>query len=599
MLVEKSSFIFFIIASFNLSYGQISNATCGVQKTCVTFPTGCSPTSPDCVFFAYDYKPGKDVWEMEMSGRSGNNEQYISIAFSSVNKMKNMDCYFCTGSQLLTGVVKDDDPIIDEKSVVSDIKASTIDGVAQCTFTRPNSIKRKISNDVVQDFNLQRSPFYIQYAGGKYENKPKYHHDDYGVSDSMQSFSFNALSSECGKNIGCFQVPENCSPGGDCMFFSWLYEPKSKTFKFTIAGRTGESDNYMAFGFAPTSKMKDVDVYYCTKYKMGVSSIAELGADPIDLQYEVASTQISQVLYSEIEGSVFCTFTRPAGGNRSISGGKNKDFDLTKEQFYILYSTAGVSSTGGMLKHKSRKDLGSSSTKIDFTKFKSGSPGSQSYDMYEKLVRAHAILMMLAWMVFSNIGVVVARHFKLLWPNNKILNKPVWFQVHTWSMYTTFGFTLLSFVLIFSAVKGFSGDEKAHAITGIFVTLLTVINPVMAFFRPDPKTEKRKFFNMAHFVVGLVCRILSVTTMFLGLKLDAIDIEQFNISLFIVFIINQILVEVVLEVLSIVYGHIQSFIQPKPQHIDKSYIPKYLILAYSILTNLIFMGAISHSICNS
>ena len=57
-----------------------------------------------------------------------------------------------------------------------------------------------------------------------------------------------------------------------------------------------------------------------------------------------AATQISQVLYSEVEGSVFCTFTRPAGGNRSISGGKIKDFDLTKEKFYILYSTAGVSS---------------------------------------------------------------------------------------------------------------------------------------------------------------------------------------------------------------------------------------------------------------
>ena len=58
-----------------------------------------------------------------------------------------------------------------------------------------------------------------------------------------------------------------------------------------------------------------------------------------------ATTQISQVLYSEVEGSVFCTFTRLAGGNRSISGGKIKDFDLTKEQFYILYSTAGVSSS--------------------------------------------------------------------------------------------------------------------------------------------------------------------------------------------------------------------------------------------------------------
>ena len=53
--------------------------------------------------------------------------------------------------------------------VVSNIKSSTVDGVAQCTFTRPNSIKRKISNDVEQDFNLQQSPFYIQYAGGKYE----------------------------------------------------------------------------------------------------------------------------------------------------------------------------------------------------------------------------------------------------------------------------------------------------------------------------------------------------------------------------------------------------------------------------------------------
>ena len=42
--------------------------------------------------------------------------------------------------------------------------------------------------------------------------------------------------------------------------------------------------------------------------------------------------------------------------------------------------------------------------------------------------------MIIAWMVFSNIGVVIARHFKASWPNKTILDAKVWFQVINFSI---------------------------------------------------------------------------------------------------------------------------------------------------------------------
>jgi len=82
--------------------------------------------------------------------------------------MENADTYICTGVELLTGVMKDDDPIIDDEQPkeITNVVASTKDGVGVCNFTRKRSIIREVTNKFKQDFDLVQTPFYIIYAIG-------------------------------------------------------------------------------------------------------------------------------------------------------------------------------------------------------------------------------------------------------------------------------------------------------------------------------------------------------------------------------------------------------------------------------------------------
>jgi hypothetical protein len=39
--------------------------------------------------------------------------------------------------------------------------------------------------------------------------------------------------------------------------------------------------------------------------------------------------------------------------------------------------------------------------------------------------------MVLTWMVFSSVGLVIARYFKSEWSDKTILGQKIWFQVYT------------------------------------------------------------------------------------------------------------------------------------------------------------------------
>lgn len=56
----------------------------------------------------------------------------------------------------------------------------------------------------------------------------------------------------------------------------------------------------------------------------------------------------------------------------------------------------------------------------------------------------------------------------------------------------------------------------SHAVIGIIVMGLALLNPIMALFRPNPNAERRPIFNWMHYSVGSIARILSIANLFLG-----------------------------------------------------------------------------------
>ncbi|XP_062595577.1 putative ferric-chelate reductase 1 [Saccostrea cucullata] len=72
----------------------------------------------------------------------------------------------------------------------------------------------------------------------------------------------------------------------------------------------------------------------------------------------------------------------------------------------------------------------------------------------EPIVKLHGLIMVLAWMVFSSVGLLIARYFKSQWSERTILGQKVWFQVHRGCMVLVLLFTVISFfIIILSAGK--------------------------------------------------------------------------------------------------------------------------------------------------
>lgn len=76
-------------------------------------------------------------------------------------------------------------------------------------------------------------------------------------------------------------------------------------------------------------------------------------------------------------------------------------------------------------------------------------------------------------------------------------------------MVLTWLLTMVAFVLIFVELKDWSAERNPHAILGTVTTILCFFQPIGAYFRPHPGTQKRFIFNWAHWLVGNVAHIIA------------------------------------------------------------------------------------------
>lgn len=65
------------------------------------------------------------------------------------------------------------------------------------------------------------------------------------------------------------------------------------------------------------------------------------------------------------------------------------------------------------------------------------------------------------------------------------------------AMLITWSFTIISFAVIFIDLDGLN-QPYPHEIFGIIATILCFIQPIIAMFRPNVSSPKRKYFNIAH-----------------------------------------------------------------------------------------------------
>ncbi|XP_075912305.1 putative ferric-chelate reductase 1 [Petromyzon marinus] len=175
------------------------------------------------------------------------------------------------------------------------------------------------------------------------------------------------------------------------------------------------------------------------------------------------------------DGMLQCSFTL------SQVATEPRKADLKKQ--YYLFLAHGETDDGEIEKH----DVQPMVSRYRIAPL--GSPVEVAVTRSNNLVKAHGALMLVAWLSLCSVGVVLARFFKPVWPNTKLLGEKVWFQLHRGLMVLAVLTTITAFVIPFCYRLGWSG-LAAEALLEI-----------LGCFGADHKSGES--FEMSHVVQGL------------------------------------------------------------------------------------------------
>nr|XP_014346259.1 PREDICTED: putative ferric-chelate reductase 1 isoform X2 [Latimeria chalumnae] len=341
--------------------------------------------------------------------------------------------------------------------------------------------------------------------------------------------SFTAIG--CGSSKFCVRDPSDCDPEKNpkCFFLSFLTDNCSLVIEMS-----GPGNGYVSFALSHDKWMGDDDTYLCVKVDQEVQ-IYPAYATGRTRPIIGMETSLREKAWRFAEGVIQCSFRR----NIHIPAHKNR-FDL--DQKYYIFLADGRVERGVVHRHHHQPLI--TAKKFNVT----GSPESIGGSRSPLIIKTHGALMFIAWMTTVSIGVLVARFFKPIWPDTVLFGEKIWFQVHRTLMMFTVLLTCTAFVLPFIYRGGWSKHAGAHPFLGCTVMILTVLQPIMAVFRPLPQNPRRIIFNRAHWGTGTVARIIAVAAMFLGMDLQELDLPDPWDSLVLTgFIVWHVLTDITLE----------------------------------------------------
>ncbi|XP_031392992.1 cytochrome b561 and DOMON domain-containing protein At3g61750 [Punica granatum] len=124
--------------------------------------------------------------------------------------------------------------------------------------------------------------------------------------------------------------------------------------------------------------------------------------------------------------------------------------------------------------------------------------------------KSHGILGMLAWGLILPTGAIVARYFRH--------KDPLWYYLHTVIQLVGFIIGLGAAVLGVQLYNEFHPDIAAHRGIGIFILVLTILQVLAFFLRPNKDSKIRKYWNWYHNWFGRLALFFGAVNIVLGIQ---------------------------------------------------------------------------------
>ncbi|KAK2365418.1 cytochrome b561 and DOMON domain-containing protein [Trifolium repens] len=140
---------------------------------------------------------------------------------------------------------------------------------------------------------------------------------------------------------------------------------------------------------------------------------------------------------------------------------------------------------------------------------KSGSKDPSSNGLIQ-MRKNHGIMGILGWGLILPIGAIVARYFKH--------KEPLWFYLHSIIQFVGFAFGLVTVLLGLQLYSKMHVHIPAHRGIGIFVLVLSILQILAFFLRPNRDSKFRKIWNLYHGWFGRMALFFASLNIVLGMQ---------------------------------------------------------------------------------
>ncbi|XP_076441041.1 putative ferric-chelate reductase 1 [Babylonia areolata] len=354
-----------------------------------------------------------------------------------------------------------------------------------------------------------------------------------------------ATDAECGRTKACYH---DCHADGTCTFLISWRSLDEESLAMTIRYRLPDPhQHWIAVGFSRDQEMGDDSVTECIMHD-GEVKIQQSFNDGLDNRYlDDKGAALSEETGSVENGVMSCSFHRKKKYPRDPMV-----FDLDDDYFLLVAFGEGLN--GNKLPHTFDVLPPVSPHRIDLQSLDNVHGEEAPVAL---LVQLHGALMMIAWVMLTSIGIMTAKYGKPMFPKVNPCGANIWFQIHRGCMAGVLVMTVAGVVVMFVQCEGYcqipqipgKSQGPLHPPMGLLVLMLTILNPIMAFFRPGPKAPNRFVFNWSHWGVGVLAWIMASFAVLIGLTLERAHAPPEAIYVLVTWGIYHILILVAMETL--------------------------------------------------
>lgn len=355
----------------------------------------------------------------------------------------------------------------------------------------------------------------------------------------------------CGQEKGCYRIPESCSEI-ECLYLvTWKHLLDTAMIEFEMSAITdGFNDRYFALALSEDIYCGRDLVFECV-HNISLNDVRvyqSVNADSNNVNHRITdpSSHIIMPEGSYNQGRLRCRFKRhlDTSGDAEL-----ESFELSVKRYHLMMGM-GIVGKHGMKYHgvKIGELPVTSPNEIDLL----GVDDISGRARYH-LVKAHACLMLLAWIFFAPTGLLWMKYYTTMWPNSRMFGERYWFVAHFNCTFWVVLLVFVGFILVLVEGKGWSNipdlPSKAHPILGIISVVCVVICvPIIALIRCPEGHTCRPLGNWFYFLAWTIAFCLAVVNIFIGMDFGKAMVPWWLTWIICLFFLFNFICEVILEV---------------------------------------------------